>query len=110
MSIRQGHTWPPWRSTSDSAGSFLALPATTTAAIRPSRTVTKPAVMSALALDRALVPRAQDEVGERRQGQEYHDAGARDHQERGEHTRDLHRVARFEDAVGEPRLHAARAR
>ena len=30
------------------------------------------------------------------------DPAARDHQERSEHSRDLHRVARLEDPVGEP--------
>src|SRR5437879_6061279 len=73
-------------------------------------TVTKPPVTSSLAPDRALVPRAEDQVGQRRQPQEDQDAAARDHEERGEHSWNLHRVAGLEDTVGESRLHAARPR
>src|SRR5713226_2593081 len=64
---------------------------------------------SALALHRALVPAAQREVGDERQDDEDQDAGAGDHEECGEHARDIELVAGLQYAVGEPGLDAARA-
>src|SRR5687768_8149390 len=65
--------------------------------------------ISSLPLDRALVPSAQRQVRDEGQEDEDEDAGAGDHEQRREHARDLQLVARFEDAVGEARLDAARA-
>src|SRR5258706_13891158 len=65
--------------------------------------------ISAFTPNRALVPAAQREMVDQRQEDENQDAGARDHEERREHARDLQLVAGLEDAVGEPGLDAARA-
>src|SRR5882724_395096 len=65
---------------------------------------------SALRFDLALVPAAEGEAGEAGEERKDEHAGRRDQEHRGEHPGDLELVAGFEDAEGEPRLRAARAR
>src|SRR5499426_3964435 len=66
--------------------------------------------MSALRLDLALVPATEGEAREALQQNEDEHAGGRDDEHRREHSRDLELIARLENAEGEPRLGAARAR
>src|SRR5262245_25704413 len=57
--------------------------------------------VSGFAGDRTFVPAAQDEVGEKRQRKEDHDAGDRQEQERREQARNVEAVAGLDDAIGE---------
>src|SRR5215470_9354023 len=66
--------------------------------------------MSALRLDLALVPATEGEAREALQQDEDEHAGGGDEEHRREHARDLKLIARLENAEGEPRLGAARAR
>src|SRR5215470_10447558 len=66
--------------------------------------------MSALRLDLALVPATEGEARDSLQQDKDEHAGGGDEEHRRKHARDLELIARLENAEGEARLSAARAR